>query len=353
MKKVLAVMFSLILVSAMLMGCTAVAPAAPATDTSAEAASSESAAVAAPEEPQKALEVVYIPKLIGVSWFDAQEQGLRDYAAEVGGMNITVNGAADTDPVQQAKILEDAIATKPDVIVVVANDAAVLDPICKKAKDAGILVVAQESSGIQNADVDIEFLNIDTVGQQYMDELAKAMGGKGGYAIMVGGLTVENHNLRADAAVKYQKEKYPDMYEVTSRVEGTESVEMAHDKTLELIKAYPDLQGMLYIGTAGPIGAATAVQEKNLQGKFFVVGTASPKEAKPYLDDKSITSVVISNPYNIGYITGFILDQMASGKTVSEITELPIYGTPAIDGKVLTFHSDAIVTPDNWESFGF
>lgn len=38
-----------------------------------------------------------------------------------------------------------------------------------------------------------------------MDELAKNMGGKGGYAIYVGSLTVPLHNNWADFAIKYQK----------------------------------------------------------------------------------------------------------------------------------------------------
>jgi simple sugar transport system substrate-binding protein len=53
--------------------------------------------------------------------------------------------------------------------------------------------------------------------QANIDELAKDMGGKGGYVIYVGSLTVPLHNNWADLAIKYQKEKYPDMHEVTSR----------------------------------------------------------------------------------------------------------------------------------------
>lgn len=353
MKKVLIFALSLVLVTAMITGCSAPKSSTTTSVSSDTTMTTQSNSTTTTTE-KKALDVVFIPKLTGITWFNAMEDGLKDYAKEVGGMNITVSGAADADPVQQAKVLEDVIAKKPDVIVVVANDSKILDPICKKAQEAGIMVVAQESSGIQNADVDVEFLNIDRVGQQYMDELAKAMGGKGGYAIMVGGLTVENHNLRADAAVKYQKEKYPDMYEVTSRVENLESVEIAHDKTLELIKAHPDLKGMIYIGINGPIGAATAVQEKNLQGKFFVVGTASPNQAKPFLDDKSITSVVIGSPYNIGKATAYVITKMVeNNKDVSKITEVPVYGKTVISGKTITFHADTVVTPENFASFGW
>ncbi|PKM58598.1 MAG: LacI family transcriptional regulator [Firmicutes bacterium HGW-Firmicutes-3] len=303
---------------------------------------------------EKILEVVFVPKITGIPWFNAMEKGMKDYAKEFGGLNISVSGPAEADPLQQVKALEDVIARKPDVIVVVPNDTQVLEPVLEKARAAGILVISQEASSIENADADIEFLFIDRVGQQYMDALAKGMGEKGGYAIMVGGLTVENHNARADAAIAYQKENYPDMYEVTSRVEGSEDVSQAHDTTLELIKAHEDLGGMIYIGTNGPIGAATAIQEKNLIGKFVVVGTAVPSQAKPFIEDGSITSAIIGSPYNIGYVTSYVVKTLSeNGMDISSITEVPIYGETVADGKVITFHADSEVTLENIDSFGF
>lgn len=47
--------------------------------------------------------------------------------------------------------------------------------------------------------------------------------------IYVGSLTVPQHNLWADLLVKYQKEHYPDMHEVTRRMPVAE-VWMTHVK---------------------------------------------------------------------------------------------------------------------------
>lgn len=300
------------------------------------------------------MEIVFIPKLIGVPWFNAMEDGLKDYAKEAGGIKITVAGAPDTDPAAQARILEDTIARKPAAIIVVPNDTKVLEPLMKKAQEAGILMIAQEAASAQNVDADIEFLTPDKVGEDYMKTFARDAGEKGGYAIMVGGLTVESHNARADYAVKYQEKNYPELYQVVSRLEGSESVDEAHDKTLELIKAYPDLVGVLYIGTLGPIGGATAVEEKNLIGKVAIVGTAIPSQAKPYLKRGSLTGAVISNPYRIGvdsaYITKTLLE---NGANVSALKSVPEYGAVEIDGKVITFYAPSQVTVENADSFGF
>ena len=205
------------------------------------------------------------------------EKGMNEYAAKVGGMKFTTMAATDTDPAAQARFLEDAIAKKPDVIIVVPNDSQVLEPLMKKGMDAGIMMLTQEASSMKNNLADIEFLRLEKEGEDLMNLLVKHAGTKGGYAIMVGGLTVESHNQRADAMVTLQEKLHPDLYQVTSRLEGSENVQQAHDKTIELITAYPDLKGIVYIGSLGAIGGAQAIAEKNLKGKIAIIGGKRPQ----------------------------------------------------------------------------
>lgn len=299
------------------------------------------APVSAQTATEKPYEVIFIPKLIGIPWFNAMEKGFKDYSVSAGdSLNITTMGATDTDPAAQARMIEDAIAKKPDCIVVVPNDTATIEPLMKKGLDAGILMLTQEAPAIQNAVADIEFLILEKEGKDVVDLLVKNIGETGGYAIMVGGLTVEGHNNRADAMVKYQEENFPDLYQVTSRLEGGENVQLAHDKTLELITAYPDMKGIITIGSLGGIGAAQAVREKNLIGKFSVIGCSVPSEAKPYLEDKSMAANYIGNPYRIGLDSGYIVEQLLDGKNLADLTMLPEYGEATVEGKIITFHAE-------------
>ncbi|PID56276.1 LacI family transcriptional regulator [candidate division KSB3 bacterium] len=301
----------------------------------------------------KDFEMVYIPKLVGIPWFNEQEKGLKDYAAEAGGLKVTVVGAPDPDPASQARILEDAIAKKPDCIMVVPNDTASLEPIMKKGMDAGILMMAQEGMSMHNMVADVEFMIIDGVGKTMAEGLIKAVGPKGGYAIMVGSLTVEMHNLWADAVVKYLDENYPDMKQVTSRVEGSESVEKAHDKTLELVKAYPELVGIVYIGSLGGIGGAQAVEEKGLEDRLAVIAMSLPSQAQPYLEDGYMKACFIGHPYKIGKDSAYIAKQLLDGVRPEEITALPESGDVTLNGKVFLFDSFREVTAENADSFGF
>lgn len=301
-------------------------------------------------------EVIFIPKLIGIPWYSSMEEGMKEYAEKLGGITVSVSGAPDPDPVQQARIVLDAISKQPDCIIVVPNDPNTLEAILQKAQKAGIDILTQEAANIKNATADVEFIINDKVGKQYIDALVEAQGDKGGYAIMVGGLTNESHNARADAIVKYQKENYPELYEVSERLEGAESVPIAHDKTLELIKAHgDDLKGVLYIGTLGPIGGANAIEEKDLIGKVAIIGTATPSQAKDYLARGSITTCIISNnPAKIGMAQLDVADKLfRKGMKIEDITEVPVFGKVVREGKALYFHAEDICTAENADEFGF
>ena len=304
------------------------------------------------ETKDNTYEVVFIPKLVGIPWFTAMENGFKDYAAEIGDLKISVVGAPDTDPAAQARILEDAIAQGPDAIVVVPNDTQVLEPILQRGRDAGIFMVTQEAPSVSNADLDIEFLIAEKYGSDVIDLFVREAGNKGGYAIMVGGLTVESHNQRADMAVRHQETTYPGLYQVTTRLEGSESVEEAQDRTLELITAYDDLVGVIYIGSLGAIGGAQAVSSLN-RNDIAIVGGSVPSQAKRYLSEGTIKANYISNPYRIGRDSAYLIRHFLKGGTFSGINALPEYGTPAVVGTVVTFHAPSEVTAENADSFGF
>ena len=301
--------------------------------------------------PSDEYEIVFIPKLVGIPWFTAMENGFRDYAEERGGISISVVGAPDTDPAAQARILEDAIAKRPDAIVVVPNDTQVLEPIMRRGLDAGILMAAQEAPGIQNADVDIEFLIAEKYGSDVMELFVREAGDSGGYAIMVGGLTVESHNQRADQMVIHQESNYPNLYQVASRLEGSESVEDAQARTQELLLTYDDLVGVIYVGSLGAIGGAQARTSSN--SDVAIVGGSVPSQAKQYLEDGSVSANYISNPYRIGRDSAHIIRHLLDGGTLADVGSLPEYGDADISGKVITFHAPSEVTADNADSFGF
>lgn len=259
---------------------------------------------------------------------------------------------SSTDAPQQVKIIEDLIARKVNAITIVPNDANVLEPVFKKARDAGIVVLTNESPGQPSANWDIEIIDNEKFAAEYVEHMAKRMGGKGGYVIYVGSLTVPQHNLWADLLVKYQKEHYPDMHEVTRRMPVAESVDDSRRTTLDLMKTYPDLKAVVSFGSNGPIGAGRAVKEKRAKNKVAVYGMMIPSQAASLIKSGDITEGITYDPASAGYALAAVASTLLKGEEIKPGLEMQNLGKADVDmdKRIIRFHKVLLVNKDNIDS---
>lgn len=307
--------------------------------------------VLAPNVMAKDVEIVNISKIAGMPWFNRMAEGVEQAGKEFG-VNAYQVGPSSTDAPQQVKLIEDLIAKKVDAISIVPNDANVLEPVLKKAKQQGIVVLTHESVGQPSADWDIEIIDNAQFAADNVEEMAKAMGGKGGYVIYVGGLTVPQHNLWADLFVKYQKEHYPEMFEVTTRMPVAENIDDARRTTIDLMKAHPDLKSVVSFGSQGPIGAGLAVREKRMKDKFFVFGMMIPSQAAALIKSGNITMGITYDPASGGYALTAVAAKLLKGEDVANGFEIPNVGKANVDQekRLIQFHKVLKVTKDNIDS---
>ncbi len=335
--------FSLLMVVAMLASCAPAATQAPAP-----------AAPAATEAPVAAepYEIAVVVKIVGIPWFNVVETGV-DRAAKELGVNAYQTGPAQADPAQQVKMVEDLVAKGVDAILVVPNDAKALEPVFQKAKEKGIIIITHESPDQVGTDYDFELIDNVKFGEQAWDQLVANMGDSGEYAIFVGGLTVPLHNFWADTGIEYAKTKYPNLKLVTERIPCGEDQELARQKTLELIKAYPNLKGIVGFGSLGPIGAAQALKEKGLEGQISVVGTVIPSQAAPYLTDGSLKAGILWNPADAGYGMVWLAKYLLDGGKIETGVEIPGIGKITVDGLVIKADAILDINKDNAAGLGF
>lgn len=327
--------FSLLLAVALLAACAPAATQAPSSESS--------------EEPY---EIAVVVKITGIPWFNVVETGV-DRAAEELGVNAYQTGPAQADPAQQVKIVEDLVAKGVDAIAVVPNDAKALEPVFQKAKEKGIIIITHESPDQVGTDYDFELIDNIKFGQQAWDQLVSHMGDSGEYAVFVGGLTVPLHNFWADTGIEYAKEKYPNLTLVTERIPCGEDQELARQKTLELIKAYPNLKGIVGFGSLGPIGAAQALKEKGMEDQIAVVGTVIPSQAAPYLTDGSLKQGILWNPADAGFGMVWLAKYMLDGGKVESGVEIPGIGAITVEDFVVKADAILDINKDNAGSLGF
>ncbi len=281
---------------------------------------------------QKKPQIGVVVKIGGIPWFNAMEVGIKKAAPAVGA-DAWMIGPTQADAAQQVRAVEDLIARKVDVIAVVPNDAKALEPVFKRAKAAGIVVITHESPDQQFNDWNIELTTAQGFGERHMESLAKAMGGEGKYIVYVGSLTVPLHNKWADAAIALQKSKYPKMKLVADRFGVAESVDESYKTALDMMRANPDLKGVLAFGSQGPVGAARAVDERGKIGKVFVVGPFSPGQGAKYIKSGAITEGFIWNPMLAGEVIVRVGAMLAKGQAPKDGMDVPGLGKVTVDAK--------------------
>ena len=299
--------------------------------------------------------IVVMPKLVGIPYFNASETGAIQAGKDLG-VNVIYTGPTTPDAAEQVRMLEDLISKGVDAICVAPNDAAALTPVLMKAKRAGIAVLDWDTPADASV-VDLSVHQIDDkeYGQHIWDLLAQEMGDSGDYAIITGGLSAANLNSWIDAGLSYAKKTYPNMNLVTDKVPSDEKQQMAYQKTLDLIKAYPDLKGVIGVSTPAPLGAAQAVQEKGLKDSIAVVGTSLPTDSGPYLDDGSLRVGTLWDPSKLGYLTVVLANNLLNGEKPVDGQEIANVGKITVweDGRTVIMGPPADFTKENHATYSF
>lgn len=273
----------------------------------------------------KDIKVITVVKLRGVGWFDRMEAGIKEYAQQTT-VQASMQGADDASPEKQAKLIQDAIATRPDAITVVPNSPEALEGVLKQAMSAGIKVVTHEASNQQNTNVDIEAFDNAAYGAHIIDNLAKCMGNSGKYVAFVGQLTAQSHMQWVKGAYDQVKSKYPDIQRIGGPIEGREDANVAYQKTKELLSKYPDIKGFEGSAATDVAGIGRAIQEAGLQNKTCVMGTSIPSIANKYLADGSIDKISFWDPALAGKVQDMLAVMLVKGQKIEPGLNLRLTG---------------------------
>ena len=284
-----------------------------------------------------------VVKIGGIPWFNAMEMGIKEKGEELG-VDATMIGPTSADPSLQVRAIEDLIAKGVDVIGVVPNDEAALEPVLEKARAAGIKVISHEGPGLKNVDWNFEMASATGFGEAHAKLLAEKMGGKGEYAMFVGSLTVPLHNAWADAAAAYLAENYPDMKLIGERYGVAENVDESRKTALDLMAANPELKGFLAFGSQGPIGAGRAIEERRKTGEVFVLGPFSPGQGREMIKADAISGGFMWNPAEAGRVFVTMGKMLVDGTEITEGTDIPGLGVVSPDVENRDIITDNLVT---------
>lgn len=244
--------------------------------------------------------IATVVKVDGIAWFDRMRDGVQQFGEDTGHDTWMV-GPSSADAAAQVQLVENLIAQGVDAIAIVPFSVEAVEPVLKKARDRGIVVISHEASNIQNVDYDIEAFDNLAYGANLMDELAAQMGESGQYVATVGSLTSKSQNEWIDGAIARQQEAYPNMEMVTERLETYDDANTDYTKLKEALTAHPDISGIVGGPMPTSAGAGRLIAESGLQGQLHFAGTGLPSVAGEYLANGDIEYIQFWDPAVAGY----------------------------------------------------
>jgi simple sugar transport system substrate-binding protein len=308
----------------------------------------------------KKLQIATVVKVDGIAWFDRMREGIKEFST-LTGHDAWMVGPSHTDAAEQVQLIENLIAQGVDAICVVPFSVEAVEPVLKKARDRGIVVVGHEASNLNNADFIIEAFDNKAYGAKLMSVLGEEMGGEGEYVATVGSLTSQTHNEWVDGAIDYQKAHYPNMKLAMDRIETYDDANQDYTKLKEALTTDPKIKGILGAPMPTSAGAGRLIAERGLKGKLFFAGTGLVSVAGEYLKSGDISYIQFWDPAAAGIAMSVIAAMAVTGKK-AELKEgldlgLPGYGhliTPVKDKPGLLYGAGWVaVTKDNMAQYNF
>ena len=221
--------------------------------------------------------VVLLMKSLANEFFKTMEEGAlahaREHEAEY---SLKVIGMKnETDVAEQIRNVELIIAQGADAIVIAPADSKALVPVCKKAMDAGIIVVnidnKFDADVLKDKGVKIPFVGPDNrkgakMAGVYLSTRLQA-GDK--VAIIEGAPNAYNGIQRK---MGFDDAMNGSGMNIVSSQTGYWETDKARPVAAALINEYPDLKAILCANDSMALGAVTAVKEAGKTGAIYVVG---------------------------------------------------------------------------------
>jgi len=301
--------------------------------------------------------VCLLPKKKGLPYFSSCADGARRAAEELGDVELIYDGPTDGSPEKAAAMIEQWTLQGVDVIAVSPNDPDVLAPAMKAARSKGIHVITWDADAdAATREFFVNQATYEQIGQALVDTMAKSLGGEapqGEVAIVTATLTAYNQNQW----IKHMKERlkaYPNMTLVAIKP-SEEDQKLAFQVAQDLMKAYPNLKGLFGISSVAFPGAAEAVRQAGKGGQVHVIGLSTPNNMRDYVMDGTVPAVILWNTLDLGYLTAYAAEALATGKLEPGATSLSAgrLGQKKVEGDSILLGGLLVFTKENIAQYDF
>ncbi|MEX2263545.1 MAG: substrate-binding domain-containing protein [Bryobacteraceae bacterium] len=242
-------------------------------------------------------------------------------ASRESGVEIIWNGpATETDYTGQLQIVESMITQRVDAIVLAPIDKTAMVAVVDRAARQNIPVVIFDSGIDTEQFVSQVATDNYAAGEMAANRMGEILGGKGKVTIVAVQPGAASTMAREQGFEETVRKKYPGIQIVDKRfgmADFAKSLTVAEN----MLTAHPDMAAMFASNESSTVGAAQALKAR--KGGVKLVGFDWSPTLLDDLEQGLIDSLVIQDPFRMGYESVTAAVAKLDGKTPEKINNLP------------------------------
>ena len=213
-------------------------------------------------------------------------------------IEVQIKGPLDENSVEeQIKTMEDAIAEKPNAIILAASDYTRLVPVVRAATARGIPVISVDS-----------FINTDdAVCRIGTDNLAAGRACAHSLLTQIPAnakIAIFSYTRDSSTAIERERglrESLGHGHPLLPTEYGNADSETSYRQARRILRDNPGLAGMVALNEPTLQGVAQALRESGQSGSVALIGIDSSLKILKYLEAGVIRSTIVQQPFNMGY----------------------------------------------------
>jgi rhamnose transport system substrate-binding protein len=271
----------------------------------------------------KTVDMVLLPKFLGIKVFDQAHQGALEAEKELQNPRPLkyLGPTAENSVAGQIEIVTNATTQGVGAIMLSNNAADQIVPAAKAAHEKGIKVVTWDSPipSAEGEDVFVAQVDFSAIGKVMADMALSILGPNGGkFAILSSTPDAPNQNAWIASIKETLKDPKYAKLQLLGIAYGTDKQETSYNQANALVDKYPDMKLIMSVGALQTVAASKAMQDAELCDKVKVTGLATPSEMVAYTKNGCAPEFALWSFKDLGYLTYYTTYALATGAIKAE-----------------------------------
>ncbi|MCX6083219.1 MAG: rhamnose ABC transporter substrate-binding protein [Chloroflexi bacterium] len=283
-----------------------------------EVGSAPAAPAAVKAVPGKSVNMVLMPKFLGIDVFDQANKGAQEAAAELQNpVKLQFLGPTPENSVAgQIEIVTNSTTQGVQAMMISNNAGDQIVPSVKAGREKGMTIVTWDSP-VPSGDGEQLFVaqvDFNQMGATMADMALSIMGADGGkFAVLSASPDAANQNAWIASMKEALKDAKYSKLELLDVVYGNDQSETSYKQALALVDKYPDMKLIMSPTTVGIVAASKAMQDEKLCDKVKVSGLGLPSEMASYVKNGCAPQFALWSFVDLGYVTYYATYMIATG----------------------------------------